>query len=87
VHSAKIIERGDLCGEGLQYGPAAYFGTYVPDYQVMACDKCYADNWEGWAPNLEEAVTRTLKAKGLRIPERNRKGLLPRDAAAFSFAS
>ena len=80
MHStAKIIERCDLCGERFQYGPVAYFGTYVPAYQVMACHRCYAANWDGWALKLDETVTRNLKAKGLRIPERNTKGLLPRD--------
>jgi hypothetical protein len=74
-----ITERCDLCGRVFQYGPVAYFGTYVPTYQVMACNKCYAANSDGWAPDLEEAVTRNLKAKRLRIPERNTKGLLPRD--------
>jgi hypothetical protein len=79
MHSAKIIERCDLCGERFQYGPVAYFGTYVPAYQVMVCHRCYAANWDGWALKLDETVTRNLKAKGLRIPERNTKGLLPRD--------
>ena len=45
----------------------------------MACNRCYAANWDGWTPNLEEKLTRNLKSKGLRIPERNTKGLLPRD--------
>ena len=79
LHSARIIERCDLCGAEFQYGPVAYFGTYVPEYEVMACNRCYAANWKGWAPDLEERVTRNLKAKGLRIPERNSQGLLPRD--------
>lgn len=79
MHSAKIIERCELCGGGFQYGPVAYFGTYVLAYHVMTCNKCYAANWDGWSPSLEETVTRNLKAKGIRIPERNRKGLLPRD--------
>ena len=73
------MERCDLCGEGFEYGPAAGFGTYVPSYQVMACDRCYAANRDGWAPHLEETVTRNLKAKRLGIPARNAKGLLPRD--------
>ena len=79
MHSATVIERCDLCGAEFHYGPVAYFGTYVPTYQVMACNKCYAANGDGWAPNLEQTVTRNLKAKGLRIPERNTKGLLPRE--------
>jgi len=74
-----IIERCDLCGEEFQYGPIAYFGTYVPTYQVMTCNKCYAANFDGWAPKLEEKVTRNLKAKGFKIPERNTNGLLPRE--------
>jgi len=75
----KIIECCDLCGAGFQYGPVAYFGTYVLTYQVMACNRCYAANGDGWASHLEANVTRSLKAKGMRIPERNTKGLLPRD--------
>jgi hypothetical protein len=74
-----IIERCDLCGEEFQYGPMAYFGTYVPTYQVMTCNKCYVANCDGWAPKLEEKVTRNLKAKGLKIPERKINGLLPRE--------
>jgi hypothetical protein len=77
--STSVIEHCDLCGQGFQYGPAAGLGTYVPAYQIMACDRCYAANRDGWAPHLEETVTRSLKAKGLRIPQRNAKGLLPRD--------
>src|SRR4029077_20110647 len=74
MHSAKIIERCDLCGERFQYGPVAYFGTYVPAYQVMVCHRCYAANWDGWALKLDQTVTRNLKAKGIRIPERDTKG-------------
>ena len=79
MYSAKVLERCDLCRAEFQYGPVAYFGTYVPTYLVMACNRCYAANWDGWAPSLEQRVIRNLKAKGLRIPERNTKGLLPRD--------
>jgi len=77
--TAKLIEHCDLCGQRFQYGPNGGLGTYVPAYQVMACNSCYAANRDGWALHLEEAVTRSLKAKGLRTPERNTKGLLPRD--------
>ncbi len=79
MHSAKIIERCDLCGQGFQYGPVAYCGTYVFAYQVVVCNKCYAASSDGWASTLEEMVTRNLNANGLKIPERNMKGLLPRD--------
>ena len=53
--------------------------SVFPAYQVMVCHRCYAANWDGWALKLDETVTRNLKAKGIRIPERNTKGLLPRD--------
>lgn len=79
MDAARTIEHCDLCGEGFHYRPAGGFGTYLPTYQVMACNRCYLANQDGWAPNLEETVTRNLRAKGLRIPERNTKGLLPRD--------
>ena len=42
-----------------------YVSSYVPAYQVMACNNCYAANCDDWALHLEEAVTRSLKASRL----------------------
>ncbi len=79
MSAAHALERCDLCGRQFQYGPVRSFGTYLPAYQLMTCDSCYAANSEGWSPSLEDTVTRNLKAKGLAIPARNGRGLLPRD--------
>jgi hypothetical protein len=79
-HAAAQIHSGDLCGQEFQYGPREQLnGTYLAVYQIMVCSCCYAANEHGWAPRLEEAVTRNLKSTGLIIPARNENGLLPRD--------
>jgi len=79
MSSSKTIEHCDLCGREFRYSPKSSDGTYIPAYQIMVCSICYATNWEGWAPQFEEKVTRNLKAKGLKIPARNAEGLFPRD--------
>ncbi len=79
MRAAHALERCDLCGREFPYGPITSLGTYLPTYQVMTCNSCYVANRAGWSPELEERVTRNLKAKGLKLPERNTQGLLPRD--------
>jgi hypothetical protein len=69
----------DVCGANFQFGPHLYDGTYIQTYQITVCFGCFGANWDGWAPHYEEAVTRTLKAQGVPIPARNKKGLLPRE--------
>jgi hypothetical protein len=56
-----------------------YDGTHIQAYGITVCRGCYDGNWDGWAPQFEEAVTRHLIAKGLPLPKRNAKGWLPRD--------
>ena len=40
---------------------------------------CLVVNWDGWNPRYEETLLNRVKEKGLPVPERNSKGLLPRD--------
>jgi hypothetical protein len=36
-------------------------------------------NWDGWAPHHECVLLEHLEKKGLPVPQRNEKGLLPRN--------
>jgi hypothetical protein len=69
----------EVCTSSFQFGPHLYDGKHIPAYGISVCSGCYAGNWDGWAPQFEEAVTVHLRAKGLPIPKRNAKGWLPRD--------
>jgi hypothetical protein len=75
------LEHCDIGGQLFRYGPLALVvgGTYLPVYELMVCSSCHTANEHGWAPQLEEVVTRNLKSQGLEIPVRNASGLLPRD--------
>jgi len=46
---------------------------------IMVCDACWQGNWDGWNPRFEEKLLSILKKNGLPVPERNEKGLLPRN--------
>ena len=60
-------------------GPNRYDGKYIPRYKINVCMTCYEGNWDEWAPGCENKLIAHLRAEGLPIPERNKKGLLPRD--------
>jgi hypothetical protein len=59
--------------------PIAYRGKLVGRYMIEVCDGCYASNSDGWMPPFEATLLAHLTEKGLPIPDRNEKGLLPRD--------
>ena len=78
MSSPKIMYRCDTCGCEFQFGPDVYDGQHLLAYHITVCIGCYGANWDGWAPQFEEAVTRKLRKHGLAIPDRNARGLLPR---------
>lgn len=76
---AKFMQACEVCGRGFQFGPHVYDGHYIRTYRLKVCQECYQGNWDGWAPHFEDAVTQYLRAAGDPLPERNSKGLLPRE--------
>ena len=68
-----------LCGNEFQMGPQIYNGKYIRRYDITVCKTCWAGNWDGWVPHYEKDLIEHLNKKGLTIPERNAKGLLPRE--------
>ena len=75
----KFMQTCEVCGGGFQFGPHIYDGHYISAYRLRVCSGCYRGNWDGWAPHFEDAVTKHLRAAGDPLPERNSKGLLPRE--------
>jgi len=68
-----------FCPTSFQTSHGVYRGKHIPRYQIDVCQGCYDGNWDGWAPRYEAQLVHHLEANGLRIPERNEKGWLPRD--------
>jgi len=77
--SEQIWHECGLCGGRFQYGPHRYEGHFVARYKLVACDRCWHGNADGWGPAAELKVLAHLKRNWIAVPERNEKGLLPRE--------
>jgi hypothetical protein len=76
----KIMFDCDICGSPYQHGPHRYEGHKLHRYGgIMACDKCWRGNRDGWNSNLEPILLGHVQRLGMPIPERNENGLLPRE--------
>lgn len=69
----------DVCGGSFQFGPNRYDGLRNQTYHIMVCSGCHNANWDGWAPQYESQVIKSLAANGTPLPQRNENGLLPRE--------
>lgn len=77
--SKKVIATCDLCSCKFQMGPHQYDGKYSSKYKISVCRSCWEGNWDGWNPRHERLLINNLKEHGCKVPQRNDKGLLPRD--------
>lgn len=68
-----------MCGSEFLVGRQGHGGRHIPAYDLHVCDLCYDCNVMGWAPLYEQKLLDHLKVKKLVLPERNEKGLIPRD--------
>lgn len=75
----KMMYKCFICGGQFKMGPHEYDGKYIKSYDISVCMPCYQGNWDGWAPPYEQKLLAHLKNKGLSIPARNSKDLLPRE--------
>jgi hypothetical protein len=76
----KALFQCAVCRGRYQHGPHRYEGHRLKLYgNIFCCDPCWRGNHDGWAPHVEHALLSVLKEKGLPIPARTAKGLLPRD--------
>lgn len=69
----------DLCGTSFQFGTGIYDGKHIARYQLTVCRGCWEGNQDGWTSWLEAKLIEHLQAKGIKIPERNATGWLPRE--------
>src|SRR5947208_12967874 len=59
--SEQIWHECGLCGGRFQYGPHRYEGHFIARYKLVACDRCWHGNADGWGPVAEPKVLAHLK--------------------------
>ena len=73
-----IYKKCFLCDEEFKFGHHHYDGKFVDSYKIMLCRICYDGSWDGYNSGDEEKIIDHVNQKGIKIPMRNEKGLLPR---------
>jgi len=68
-----------MCGSQFQMGEHIYDGKYIRRYDIVVCMSCWDGNWDGCTLDYETHLITHLEKEGIPIPERNEKGLLPRE--------
>ena len=53
----------------------------MPVYRLSVCDLCWQQAQEGWPKEAESILFAALAKAGLLMPDRNDRGLLPRQYA------
>lgn len=75
-----VIVRCETCGTEFRYGKDNFHnGKKLRGYGIMVCSYCYDYNWDGWNPQYETILENSLDNQGKEYPERNEKGLYPRE--------
>ena len=72
-----IFIKCDLCKRPFQFGPHRYDGKPLNHYQMNVCSTCLSSNWDGVGSFHEPIFEAHLKAKGIPLPQKNRKGWYP----------
>jgi len=75
----KIMIQCDMCGSSFQFDPHRYDGKHIARYKITVCMPCWNGNWDGWAPHYEPRFLDLLKRNNIPIPQKNSKGLYPRE--------
>lgn len=68
-----------LCSALFKWGPERFDGREIKRYDLKVCNICWQQSWGGWKHSHEEKIIAHLEKSGLPIPERNARGLLPRE--------
>ena len=77
---ADVIERRcPLCAAHFKWGPHRFDGRKIEPYDIIVCNACWQRSWSGWGQPLDKGILQHLTERGLPIPERNERGLLPRE--------
>ena len=75
-----FMESCFLCKSEFQMGGGEFHGYFMKPYGVTVCRGCFRAAKDGWPAASEEKLLPKLKELGKPVPERNDRGLLPRDA-------
>ncbi|MEQ1577588.1 MAG: hypothetical protein ABL894_08045 [Hyphomicrobium sp.] len=75
-----FMEQCFLCKSEFQMGGGEFLGYFIKYYGVTVCRGCFRGAKDGWPASAEVKLIPHLKELGKAVPERNVKGLLPRDA-------
>lgn len=75
----EIFYSCELCGKKFQFGPGTYDGKSISRYNLLVCMTCWNNNHDGWHQKHENKIINKIVENNLPTPERNKKGLLPRD--------
>lgn len=51
----------------------------IAGYGFGCCEACYKRAESGWAKHHEPSLYKAMERQGLLIPDRNERGLLPRE--------
>ena len=78
MYDAKFQQKCPICGCGFRFGPHIFEGRLIRVYRLLVCRACWIDNWDGWGPDAEAPFVSHLAARGIALPQRNKKGCFPR---------
>lgn len=73
------ITHCQMCDAEFQVGRQRNEGIYIPHYHLSVCQCCYDCNKAGWSPLYEQKLIVHCKEHHIRLPDRNKLGLLPVD--------
>jgi hypothetical protein len=81
VKSTKpFMENCFFCKTEFQMGGVDFLGHFLKYYRINVCRGCYRGAKDGWNGASEVKLIPRLTELNKALPERNPKGLLPRDA-------
>ena len=73
-----IVQTCELCGNGYQFGPHIYDGTFISSYKLWVCMSCFNGNYDGWNNRHNKKLEAHWSSHDIKFPKRNSKGFYPR---------
>jgi hypothetical protein len=67
VQTAKTFYDCFLCSQPFQFGPGAYHGRHIRQWDVQLCDRCLRSNWDGIVMEGHPHLRQHLAEKGIEI--------------------
>jgi hypothetical protein len=61
-----------LCKQPFQFGPHAYLGKYIRQWDIEVCNHCYGGNHDGIVLEQHPDLVEHLNTKGITVQLNNR---------------